>query len=79
MTKTKNNSSAVQQFAETFGSLDELLELFDNLLHRVTLAYTGSPQPKNLLVGDYDFIHQLRQAIKQDLKGNIPLNVDSTQ
>ncbi|WP_299452954.1 hypothetical protein [uncultured Microscilla sp.] len=68
MTTTKNNSSAIQQLAETFGSMDELLELFDNILARITSAYVGSAQENYNLVGDYDFINQLKQALKTDLK-----------
>ena len=61
--------SALAQFAQTFGSLDELIELFDNLLSRITSAYSGSTQSTHDLAGDYDFVHQLKQAIKADLKG----------
>ncbi|EAY27242.1 hypothetical protein [Microscilla marina] len=68
MTTIKNNPSAVQQFAETFGSMDELLELFDHLLARITSAYSGSAQENYHLVGDYDFIYQLKQALKADLQ-----------
>lgn len=67
MTTPKNNSSAIQQFVETFGSVDELMELFDNLLTRIVFAYSGSAQPNYNLVGDYDFIQQLKQALKADL------------
>ncbi|WP_299452090.1 hypothetical protein [uncultured Microscilla sp.] len=63
-----NTTTAIQQVIETFGSEAELLEMFDNLLHRMMLAYNGSPQPNYFLVGDYDFLHQLKQAIKQDLQ-----------
>lgn len=62
-------ASAIEQFASTFGSLDELLELFDNLLNRINSAYSGASQYSHDLVGDYDFVHQLKQAIKADLMG----------
>ncbi|EAY28778.1 hypothetical protein [Microscilla marina] len=72
MQNPQTNTTAIQQVIETFGSEAELLELFDNLLHRMTLAYAGNPQPNYFLVGDYDFLHQLRQAIKQDLQNACP-------
>ncbi|EAY28846.1 hypothetical protein [Microscilla marina] len=73
---TKNNpnnhsnceASALQQLAETFGSLDEMKDLFDGILSRMMWAYQGSAQANYQLVGDYDFIYQLKQALTQDLK-----------
>lgn len=66
---TANQSvSAVQQFAETFDNLDELFDLFDGVLGRVVCAYTGYAQATHDLTGDYDFINQLKQALKADLK-----------
>ena len=40
----ERNITAVQQLAETFGSLDEVLKLFDDILHRMTWAYAGVPR-----------------------------------
>lgn len=62
------SASAVQQFVETFDSLDELFDLFDGVLGRVVWAYTGRTQATHDLVGDYDFINQLKQALKADHK-----------
>jgi hypothetical protein len=61
--------SAIQAFAETFGSLREMSDLFDEVLVRLMWAYTGQAQTTYNLVGDYDFIHAIRKAIKADLKG----------
>ena len=63
------NITAVQQLAETFGSLDEVLELFDDMLARMMWAYSGREQPNYFLTGDYDFINQLKRAVKTDLLG----------
>jgi hypothetical protein len=68
-TPTSSHNSALLQLARTFGSNDELLELFDDLMHRFVLAYANvAPEELHLLVGDYDFLHQLKQAVKQDLQ-----------
>lgn len=79
--KTDNNNNepqknAVQTLAETFGSLDEMNELFDDILGRMMWAYTGCAQSTRDLVGDYDFIYALRKALKADLK-NVALNFAS--
>jgi hypothetical protein len=71
----KAQKSAIQAFAETFGSLREMSDLFDEVLVRLMWAYTGQAQTTYNLVGDYDFIHAIRKAIKADLKG---LNLNFT-
>lgn len=64
-----NNNSALHQLAHTFGNNDELLALFDELMHRLVLAYAHvAPEKLHLLIGDYDFLYQLKQAVKQDLR-----------
>lgn len=68
MTTTPHANAAIRQLIDTFGSETEFLEQFDNLLHRLTLAYGGSAQPMHCLVGDYDFIHQLKQAIRLNMQ-----------
>lgn len=68
----ERNITAIQQLAETFGSLDEMLELFEDLQERIMWAYTGREQPNHFLTGDYDFIRQLKRAMKTDLKNAQP-------
>lgn len=62
-----NNITAVQQLAETFGSLDELIKQFDDMLYRLTWAYTGSSQEQGFLAQDYEFTEKLKEAIKTDM------------
>lgn len=74
MTDKKTNDAtnypmqAVKQLADTFGSPEELLELFDGILSRITLSYSGNAQSSHDLVGDYDFINELKHAFKTDLQ-----------
>lgn len=68
----ERNITAIQQLAETFGNLDEMLEVFDDLLARMMWAYSGREQPNHFLTGDYDFINQLKRAVKTDLANAQP-------
>lgn len=70
----QQNKSALQQLAETFGSLEEMQDLFDNILSRMTWAYAGNAQAVDDLVGDYDFIYQIKKALKKDLAKTSPKN-----
>lgn len=70
---TCQNKTAIELLALTFGSDAELLELFDDLINRIIQAYAGTSQELSFLVGDCDFLHQLKKAIKNDLLNTKPL------
>lgn len=73
MEEHKNsNITAVQQLAETFGSLDEVIKQFDDMLYRLTWAYTGSSQAHCFIAQDYEFTKKLKEAVKTDMLGVQP-------
>lgn len=67
---TLPNNAAIQALAAShFTSLEAFIGYLDELLERLTWAYTGKPQRESYRVYDYHLIKKLKKAIAQDLQG----------
>ncbi|EAY28777.1 hypothetical protein [Microscilla marina] len=61
-------ATAIQQLAENFASLDQVMQRLDALLHRLTWAYVGKPPKYAFMVYDIDLVKRLKAAIYKDLQ-----------
>ncbi|WP_299452088.1 hypothetical protein [uncultured Microscilla sp.] len=66
--KAQPTTTAIQQLAENFASLDHILQRLDDLLHRLTWAYAGKPPKYAFMVYDVDLVKRLKAAIQTDLQ-----------